>query len=88
LVHAGHGFTARFSEIARACDKRAPGTLTDGEVVAIVGNGRVSFNALQHRRPRAHIQFYPFDILIHRGLEGNRVPSIDLEFLCGSHQLC
>jgi ATP-dependent DNA ligase len=67
-------FTDRFPEIAQACDKLPPDTLIDGEVVAIDESGRVSFNALQHRRPNAHIQFYTFDLLIHRGRNLLRVP--------------
>jgi bifunctional non-homologous end joining protein LigD len=63
----GNGFTDRFPEIARACEKLPADTLIDGEVIAIDDTGRVSFNALQHSRPRAQIQFYAFDILIHRG---------------------
>jgi len=63
----GNGFTARFPEIARACEKLPPDTLIDGEVIAIDENGRASFNALQHSRPNAHLQFYGFDVLIHRG---------------------
>jgi ATP-dependent DNA ligase len=39
-------------EIARACEKLAPDTLIDGEVIAIDDTGRVSFKALQHSRPR------------------------------------
>jgi hypothetical protein len=35
-------------------------TLVDGEVVAIV-DGRASFNALQHTRPDAPLEFYVFD---------------------------
>ena len=60
-------FTNRFPEIAQACEKLPQDTLVDGEVIAVDGDGRVSFNALQHSRPTAHIQFYAFDVLIHRG---------------------
>jgi DNA ligase D-like protein (predicted ligase) len=63
----GNLFTARFAEIARACDALPPDTLIDGEVVAIDESGRISFNALQHGQTRAHLQFYAFDMLIHRG---------------------
>jgi bifunctional non-homologous end joining protein LigD len=63
----GNGFTGRFPEIARACEKLPVDTLIDGEVVAIGPDGRVSFNALQHARPNAHLQFYVFDILFYCG---------------------
>jgi len=72
----GNLFTQRFPEIARACEKLPFETLVDGEVIAIDGDGRVSFNALQHARPNAHLQFYAFDILIHRG---RRLLSVPLE---------
>jgi len=48
--------------------------LIDGEVVALDESGRVSFNALQHSRPKAHIQFYAFDVLVHRGHNTLRLP--------------
>jgi ATP-dependent DNA ligase len=70
----GNGFTARFPEIARACEKLPPDTLIDGEVVAIDETGRISFNALQHSRHNSHIQFYAFDLLIHRGRSVLRLP--------------
>jgi bifunctional non-homologous end joining protein LigD len=38
----GNGFTVRFPEIARACEKLPSDTMIDGEVVAIEANGRVS----------------------------------------------
>jgi bifunctional non-homologous end joining protein LigD len=60
----GNGFTHRFAEIAHACANLPPDTLVDGEVVAIGDNGRCSFNALQHSRPTAEIQFYAFDVLV------------------------
>ena len=70
----GNGFTLRFPEIARACEKLPPDTLIDGEVIAIDGNGHASFNALQHKRSTAHPQFYAFDVLVHRGRNVLRLP--------------
>jgi ATP-dependent DNA ligase len=70
----GNGFTARFPEIARACEKLPPDTLIDGEVIAIDQDGHCSFNALQHSHAVAHLQFYAFDILIHRGRSVLRLP--------------
>jgi bifunctional non-homologous end joining protein LigD len=73
----GNGFTDRFPEIAQACEKLPPDTLIDGEVVAVDGTGRVSFNALQNARPNAHLQFYVFDVLIHCGGNVMRLPLED-----------
>jgi DNA ligase D-like protein (predicted ligase) len=70
----GNLFTARFPEIARACDNLPLNTVIDGEVVAIDQDGRISFNVLQHGRSNAHIQFYAFDVLIHRGRNVLRLP--------------
>jgi DNA ligase D-like protein (predicted ligase) len=65
----GNDFTAQFPNIAKACEQLAPGTLLDGEVVAIDENGRISFNLLQHHRSQAQaLLFYAFDVLIHRGI--------------------
>src|SRR4030095_12706550 len=63
----GNSYTTRFAEIARVCEKLSPHTLLDGEVVAIDESGRISFNAIQHSKTRAALQFYFFDVLIHRG---------------------
>ena len=63
----GNSFKLRWPEIARAFEKLPADTLIDGEVVAIGADGKVSFNALQHVRSGAHLQFYAFDILVDRG---------------------
>src|ERR1051325_10528844 len=63
----GNVFTARFPEIAHAFEPLPPDTIVDGEVVAVDESGRISFNALQHHRSNAQIQFYAFDVLVHRG---------------------
>jgi DNA ligase D-like protein (predicted ligase) len=67
-------FTDRFPMITRACEKLPSDTLIDGEVIAIDASGRASFNALQHSRPNAHIQFYAFDLLVHGGRSVLRLP--------------
>jgi bifunctional non-homologous end joining protein LigD len=45
-------FTNQFPHIAQACEQLPPGTLVDGEIVALDENGRVSFNLLQHHRSK------------------------------------
>jgi len=64
----GNLFTRQFPEIARGCERLSVDTLLDGEVIALDGNGRISFNLLQHHRSQAQaLLFYAFDILIYRG---------------------
>jgi bifunctional non-homologous end joining protein LigD len=70
----GTSFKSRWPEIARAFEMLPADTLIDGEVVAIGADGKVSFNALQHSRSGAHLQFYAFDILVHRGESALRLP--------------
>jgi ATP-dependent DNA ligase len=64
----GNLFTNQFLNIARACERLPPGTLVDGEIVALDESGRVSFNLLQHYRSKAQaLLFYVFDVLVYRG---------------------
>lgn len=64
----GNLFTNQFPQIAQACERLPPGTLVDGEIVALDARGRVSFNLLQHHRSKAQaLLFYVFDVLTYRG---------------------
>jgi bifunctional non-homologous end joining protein LigD len=64
----GNLLTKQFPRIARSGKALAPGTLLDGEIVALDEAGRPSFNLLQHHRSKAQsIKFYAFDILVYRG---------------------
>ena len=64
----GNLFTQQFPAVARAGKALDPGTLLDGEVVAVDEAGRISFNLLQHHRSKAQaMQFYAFDIVLYRG---------------------
>jgi ATP dependent DNA ligase domain len=64
----GNLFTTQLPHIARACERLPPGTLLDGEIVALDANGWVSFNLLQHHRSKARaLLFYVFDVLAYRG---------------------
>jgi ATP-dependent DNA ligase len=68
-------FTKQFPQIARACERLPPGTLVDGEIVALDGNGRISFNLLQHHRSKAQaLLLYVFDVLLYRGRSLLNVP--------------
>jgi DNA ligase D-like protein (predicted ligase) len=67
--------TKQFPHIARACKQLRPGTLIDGEIVALDENGRPSFNLVQHRRSKASvIQYYVFDLIIYQGKSLLNVP--------------
>jgi bifunctional non-homologous end joining protein LigD len=60
--------TSQFPAIVKAFDGLPPGTLVDGEIVAMDATGQVSFNTLQrHRSEASAIRFYAFDVLILRG---------------------
>ena len=74
LVSSRTLFTDRFPTITRAYKNLPPHTLTNRHAIAIDANKAVSFNALQHRRPNAHIQFYAFDVLVHRNRNVLRLP--------------
>jgi bifunctional non-homologous end joining protein LigD len=41
----GNLFTKQFPHIARACERLPPGTLVDGEIVALDESGRISFKS-------------------------------------------
>ena len=55
---------SRFPTIVKAVEQMDPGTILDGEIVALDDAGRPSFNLLQNFRFKAkQIHFYAFDIL-------------------------
>jgi DNA ligase D-like protein (predicted ligase) len=71
----GNVFTLQFPAIARAFEALEPGTLLDGEIVAIDESARSSFNMLQHHRSKASaLRFYAFDLLYDRGQSLLKIP--------------
>ena len=71
----GNLFTDQFPHIAKAFEQLPPGTLLDGEIIALDKNGRISFNLLQHHRSHAQaLLFYAFDVIVHRGQSLINVP--------------
>ena len=59
---------AKFGYVAQALDLLPDETVIDGELVALGSDGRPNFNLLQNfRSSEAHIIYYAFDILIHKG---------------------
>jgi DNA ligase D-like protein (predicted ligase) len=58
----------KFDYVADALDFLPDETVIDGELVAVGPDGKPNFNLLQNfRSSEAHIIFYAFDILIHKG---------------------
>jgi bifunctional non-homologous end joining protein LigD len=60
--------SSRFPTVARALERFDPGTVIDGEIVALDKSGRPSFNGLQKfHDSKEQIHYYAFDLLIYRG---------------------
>jgi ATP-dependent DNA ligase len=71
----GKSFNSQFRDIANALNYLPDETVVDGEVVAIDENGRPNFNLLQNfRSAGTNIQYFAFDILMHKGKELTRLP--------------
>ena len=60
-------FTSRFSALAKVVEALPPGTIVDGEIVAMVG-GKPNFTSLLRRTPgtKATIAYVAFDLLFDR----------------------
>jgi DNA ligase D-like protein (predicted ligase) len=68
----------RFPYIAEPLADLPPGTVVDGEVLALDDTGRPDFNLLQNfRGAAAHIHYYIFDLLVCKDRDLTRVPLIE-----------
>ena len=66
---------SRFPDIVKALRPMQPGTILDGEIVALDQQGRPSFNLLQNFRKGAkQVYFYAFDILAYENRSLLTVP--------------
>lgn len=77
MLHSrrGKSFNSQFRDITNALNYLPDDTVVDGEVVAIDENGRPNFNLLQNfRSADTNIQYFAFDILMHKGKELTRLP--------------
>ena len=71
----GKILTSQFMQIALELEKLQPGTVIDGELVALDRNGVPRFNLLQnYRSGSAHLMYYAFDILLHEGRDVTKLP--------------
>ena len=78
LSRNGKDLTKRFPGVVTALGEAiAPGTVVDGELVALGDNGQPSFNALQNADVRTPVVFYAFDILRHDGEDVKAEPLSD-----------
>jgi bifunctional non-homologous end joining protein LigD len=66
---------SQFPKVAQALERLEPGTMTDGEIVALDESGRPSFNILQNYRSAAEqIHYYVFDLLTYKRKSLLKVP--------------
>jgi DNA ligase D-like protein (predicted ligase) len=71
-------FNSKFSYIVEALAGMPPGTVIDGEIVAIDDEGRPNFNLLQNFRAGAsRIHYYVFDLLCLRNRDTTKLPLIE-----------
>jgi bifunctional non-homologous end joining protein LigD len=73
-----NSFNSKFSYIVEALADMPPGTVIDGEIVAIDDQGGPNFNLLQNFRTGAsRIHFYVFDLLCLRNRDTTKLPLIE-----------
>jgi DNA ligase D-like protein (predicted ligase) len=60
-------FNSRYPSIVKALATMPDDTVIDGEVVAIDGDGKPSFNLLQNSAAGADLHFFIFDLLVLKG---------------------
>jgi DNA ligase D-like protein (predicted ligase) len=78
LSRNGKDFSKRFPRVvASLVQAIAPGTVVDGELVALDADGRPSFQALQNAQPDTQVSFYAFDILRDAGNDVRALPLRD-----------
>jgi DNA ligase D-like protein (predicted ligase) len=75
----------QFPYVVEALADLPPGTVVDGEVVAMDESGRPDFNLLQNFRAEAsRIQYYVFDLLCWKDRDLTRVPLVERRALLNS----
>jgi len=71
----GKLLTGQFMQVALELEKLPPETALDGELVALDKNGVPRFNLLQnYRSGSAHLMYFAFDILVHKGKDVTKLP--------------
>ncbi len=78
LSRNNNSFTARFREIAAACERIPANTICDGEIVALDPKGRPAFNLLQNwHSSSAPLKYYVFDLLAYQGKSLLKLPLVE-----------
>jgi bifunctional non-homologous end joining protein LigD len=83
-------FTTRYPAISSALGFLPDETVVDGEVVALDGEGRPSFNLLQNygsAGTSAHLVYYVFDVMVLAGKDVMREPLDARRTLLETHVL-
>ena len=76
----GKDWSDKFRPLVKAAARLPAGCLIDGEAVALDDEGRPSFQLLQSTlkdSSRASLAFYAFDLLVDRGEDLKRLPTIE-----------
>src|SRR4051812_6932003 len=76
----GKDWSDKFKALVKAASRLPAGCLVDGEAVAIDENGKPSFQLLQStlkEQKGANLVFYAFDLLIDRGEDIRKLPTIE-----------
>ena len=71
LSRNNKGFNARYPGLVKALASMPDETCLDGDVVALDGAGRPSFNTLQNHGSGAPLHFFIFDLLVLSGRDVN-----------------
>src|SRR5688500_3412578 len=79
FTRKGHDWSDKFRGIVKAASDLPAGCLIDGEVVALDGKGKPSFQLMQAslKGGKADLAFYAFDLLVDRGEDITRLPNIE-----------
>ena len=78
LSRNNNSLNARFPAVVTALEDVEAGCVLDGEVVALDGEGRASFNRLQNWRERGTtLRYYLFDLLVYRERAVWRLPLVE-----------
>jgi bifunctional non-homologous end joining protein LigD len=74
VFYSRRGNELKFPEIAKELGYLPPETVIDGELAALDDQGFPRFNLLQnYRSDSAHLTYFAFDILVHKGRDVTRL---------------